>query len=240
MAANLNEFFTCSICLDNFSYPKQLACFHHYCRTCLDDILKFQVDESAIIECPQRCQEVTHIGKMDTTNSLRATYDFRGAVEAFNAGSRSVDITRCQYEENCNKAIVLFCCGSYMCRQCGAAHLSNQDVHKNNAQVYIDEKTNKTSVLCKEHAANCAYFCTNGEGFVCKYCVNRGHKTHKAVTIEERSLSLKGVLFEDSRKSINVTESIAITEREMNSIKGRLDEALRERKVACILDTLIS
>ncbi|PIK37228.1 hypothetical protein BSL78_25936 [Apostichopus japonicus] len=50
------NFFMCSVCLDQFNEPKQLPCLHRYCNDCLRTVI--QASHDGTIECPlckQRC-----------------------------------------------------------------------------------------------------------------------------------------------------------------------------------------
>lgn len=44
---NLEKYVTCSICLDNLTKPKTIACLHTFCLKCLEEhTLKTQTDKN--------------------------------------------------------------------------------------------------------------------------------------------------------------------------------------------------
>lgn len=64
----------CKICLEIYHKPKHLNCGHTYCQECLDDMLSFNEDGSAELNCPLRCANKTIINEHDTTSSLANSY----------------------------------------------------------------------------------------------------------------------------------------------------------------------
>ena len=83
--AEAADFLKCAICFETFDNPKQLECYHIYCKECLDALLEFNDDGSAIIKCPLQCQEQTVFTCNSTTNNLRVAYEFKGILEAYNS-----------------------------------------------------------------------------------------------------------------------------------------------------------
>ena len=77
----------CPLCLETYANPKYLICHHSFCKTCIDKTLQFNDDGSALIACPQ-CKEETSIGGEKTTNDLRANFQIRGIIDAYNTGNK--------------------------------------------------------------------------------------------------------------------------------------------------------
>ena len=210
-----------------------LLCYHHYCKTCLDDILNFQ-GESAIIECPQRCTEVTQIGVDETTNNLRVSYDFKNIVEAVKTSNlEEIKARRCCQYENCEKEIAFFCCGNELCKQCSPIHQSDQQLHTPTPVVFMKERGDTLNILCEEHMTECSNYCNTDDRFICIYCTNRGHKDHQIFTVEERS-SFMEEEFEKKREYVNASKSISHREFIVN--KNNLDEVLKQRKLVCLVE----
>ena len=57
---NLEDQLTCAICLDAFKDPKQLQCFHVYCKDCLQQLAVTDKQRHISLQCPT-CQQVTHL-----------------------------------------------------------------------------------------------------------------------------------------------------------------------------------
>ena len=84
---NLLDYIQCSICLENYSNPKELLCRHLFCKKCIDDILRFNQDGSAVIDCPQRCERKTVISNIETTNDLGSNFHINNIVDAYHANN---------------------------------------------------------------------------------------------------------------------------------------------------------
>ena len=77
----INQALECSICLDLFENPKMLSCTHEFCKRCLEDILTFKKDGSAIITCPLRCDNETILSSQQTAHDLAASYTTKNVLE---------------------------------------------------------------------------------------------------------------------------------------------------------------
>ena len=84
----LKSFLTCSICLDNFDNPKRLTCSHLFCKCCLEDLVEFSPDGTAIIECPMRCKVQTFLDDNETLDDLPPSYEIKGILEALELNKR--------------------------------------------------------------------------------------------------------------------------------------------------------
>ena len=67
---NVIKHLECSICLELFENPRELACRHIFCKCCLDEIVKFNEDGSGKINCPHGCNDNTILGADKTTNDI--------------------------------------------------------------------------------------------------------------------------------------------------------------------------
>ena len=55
-----DELTTCSICLDTYTNPKLLQCFHVYCQGCLARLVFQDQQGQPILACPN-CRQITPI-----------------------------------------------------------------------------------------------------------------------------------------------------------------------------------
>ena len=62
---------SCSICLDTYSDPKILRCFHVYCRKCLVKLVVKDQDEAFVLSCPI-CRQVTPVPANGVTGLQQA------------------------------------------------------------------------------------------------------------------------------------------------------------------------
>ncbi len=56
----LDEQLNCSICLDTYTDPKLLQCFHTFCTKCLIPLVAGDGQENLVLTCPT-CRQVTPI-----------------------------------------------------------------------------------------------------------------------------------------------------------------------------------
>ena len=106
----------CSICLEPYDNPKILSCTHHFCKSCLDDVVTFTEEGCAEITCPNRCPQKTTLAKDETVNDLLHCYDFKNLMEALNLDSATaVQPPRCMGVAECTKDIAVYCSGTFMC-----------------------------------------------------------------------------------------------------------------------------
>ena len=130
----LEEQVNCSICLDTFTDPKLLQCFHVFCRQCL---VPLGVRDQQGLTCPT-CRQVTPIpdrgvaglqSAFHINNLLEIQDSFKqipnplaelagAAVESTATISRNV-VPRCCYE-HASQELKLYCetCGELVCVQC--------------------------------------------------------------------------------------------------------------------------
>ena len=73
MKQKLLETMKCALCHEILLYPKTLPCTHTFCSSCLDDILKFNKDGSATLECPNKCEGIVNVGSTMSINSVLYT-----------------------------------------------------------------------------------------------------------------------------------------------------------------------
>ena len=73
----------CGVCMTLLHNPKILKCNHWFCKMCLDEILDFDPDGSAVIVCPLKCECITLIASDKTTDDLAIPYQLTGLLDVF-------------------------------------------------------------------------------------------------------------------------------------------------------------
>ena len=79
---NILEHIECSLCFDIFENTKCLECNHSFCKECIDEILQFNDDGSATVDCPQ-CKKQTFIDATKTANDLLPNFQTKRLVDAY-------------------------------------------------------------------------------------------------------------------------------------------------------------
>ena len=135
----LKEQLICSICLDIYSSPKLLQCFHAYCQSCLEKLVVRDQGE-AIVICPT-CRHVTPI-QGQGVEELKTAFHINPLVEIVNDHESSIanpstkdkiseassnpasqipqEITAASCSEHENYKVELYCksCEELICLKC--------------------------------------------------------------------------------------------------------------------------
>ena len=114
----------CSICLDSFTIPKLLQCFHVFCKNCLEPIvLRCQLGLSLC--CPKcRCSTLlpaNGVSGLQSAFHVHYLFEIRDALQKVKHGQEGQKM-QC---EKCNKREANgFChdCGKFMCVVCIEIH----------------------------------------------------------------------------------------------------------------------
>ena len=135
---NLQDQLNCSICLDIYTDPKLLQCFHVFCRQCLVPLGVRDQQGQLSLTCPT-CRQVTPIPDRGVSglqpafhiNNLRQIYEDsvkklenpaatpEGAVGGTTVNSPSKNEVQCCFE-HAEEELKLYCetCGKLVCYQC--------------------------------------------------------------------------------------------------------------------------
>ena len=144
---NLQEQLNCSICLDIYTDPKLLQCFHVFCRQCLVPLGVRDQQGQLSLTCPT-CRQVTPIPDRGVSglqsafhiNNLRQIYEDsvkklqnpavtpEGTVGGTTVNSPSRNKVRCCFE-HAEEELKLYCetCGELVCYPCVIKGGKHQD-----------------------------------------------------------------------------------------------------------------
>ena len=113
----LEDQLTCGICLDSYTEPKLLQCFHVFCKQCLERLV-VRDHQGLSLHCPS-CRRSTllpptGISGLQTAFYLNNLFEVRDAIEKVKEPQK----TQC---EKCEKRVATsFCrsCGQFICALC--------------------------------------------------------------------------------------------------------------------------
>ena len=152
----VEEELNCSICLDTYSDPKLLQCFHAYCRKCLVKLVVRDQQGQLILTCPicrhdtpvpangvaglQPAFQINHLLEIMEEHK-KAAADPPASVEMAERDSASLtsrDKVKVCCREHAGKEVELFCetCGESVCVKCaikGGKHHSHDCEELNKA-----------------------------------------------------------------------------------------------------------
>ena len=144
----VEEELNCSICLDTYSDPKLLQCFHAYCRKCLVKLVVRDQQGQLILTCPicrhdtpvpangvaglQPAFQINHLLEIMEEHKKAAADPPASAetAERDSASLTSCDKVKVCCREHAGKEVELFCetCGEHLCVKCalkGGKHHSH-------------------------------------------------------------------------------------------------------------------
>ncbi len=177
----------CSICLQPYTDPKLLPCFHVYCKHCLERIV-VQDQDGSTITCP-KCRQQANlpeegVAALQFAFHVNHLFDIRETLEK----AKEPDKTQC---EKCKEATATgFCrdCGKFVCESCTKIHqrwdeLANHqivglaDIRAESASL-VSPKRNVT--YCFRHKDTVLkIYCETCQELICNDCTVRFHKDHK-------------------------------------------------------------
>ncbi|XP_071817507.1 uncharacterized protein [Apostichopus japonicus] len=119
------NFCMCSVCLDQFSEPKQLPCLHRYCNDCLRTVI--QASHDGTIECPI-CKQRCCIPE-DGLNGFKTDFHMKSMLE-FIELRKSLEKNDLKQCVSCSKDVICsaycFKCRAFLCEECYRVHISNR------------------------------------------------------------------------------------------------------------------
>ena len=180
----LSEDLTCIICLDRLKEPKLLPCFHTYCKTCLEGILRRSKQQQII--CPQcRSSHLLPTGGVDgfpNDQVLENALDFHSFKESQEKES-TLPCSMCTEDDPAT--VHCSTCGKFLCDFCAKAHkrqVSFRD-HKivTLAQLSSDVvKSLERPRYCTRHPEEILkLYCNTCKTLICRDCSIVGHRDHK-------------------------------------------------------------
>ncbi|XP_071849707.1 uncharacterized protein [Apostichopus japonicus] len=238
------NFFKCSVCLDQFNEPKLLPCLHRYCNDCLRKVI--QASHDGTIECPL-CKQRCCIPE-DGLDGFKTDFHMKSMLE-FIELRKSFEKKGLKQCVSCSKDVVCsaycFKCRDFLCDECYKVHISNKMftdhqpstlklenmAAKNLTMEEIAAMTEdpRCHFHIKEPAKLCCGICQNEPVcFICTYSQHKGHDlidvTHLAK--KERTLLNQNLaeLSKHKNKLYTLSEKVqmALVKLNENAIKKTL------------------
>ena len=183
----LEEQLTCPICLEQFTNPKILPCFHSFCLHCLEGMAPELVEGNLCLPCPT-CRSpcpnpdkgLASLPPSFVINNLSEVYSLMKKV----SGDQQTSCDNCD-KTNANH----YCkqCSMFFCPEC----LHHHDKFKPNAghqTLSLEEVANTAYQLpqakpeatdnCTDHNKPLEIFCETCEELICQLCTVRKHAGH--------------------------------------------------------------
>ena len=186
----------CSICLDSFTDPKLLQCFHVFCKDCLEP-LALRDQHGLSLRCPN-CRRSTllpanGVSGLQPAFHVHHLFDIRDALQKVKQGQEGQK-TLC---EKCNKRDVNgFCrdCGEFICNTCMEMHQTWKELSTHTVISLEQLKSDATEMVspskktlyCSKHPGKeLDLFCETDKELICRDCIVKTHRDHQYDLVSE-------------------------------------------------------
>ncbi|XP_076025527.1 E3 ubiquitin-protein ligase TRIM39-like [Genypterus blacodes] len=187
--------FMCSICLDVFTDPVSTSCGHNFCRTCITQHWKSNIQ----CVCPLCNKVFRKRPKLDVNTFIsEMAAEFRLSTKN-KASGRSEKSAAKPGEVQCD-----FCTGTKVkaiksCLKCEASYCQTHlEPHLTGARLrshqLIHPVDNLEDRMCKTHDKPLELFCKTDQTCVCSLCPALDHKNHEFVPLKEECEGKKAKL----------------------------------------------
>ncbi|XP_034719079.1 E3 ubiquitin-protein ligase TRIM21-like [Etheostoma cragini] len=215
------EHFLCSICLDVFTDPVTIPCGHNYCKNCITEHWKINVQS----QCPM-CKDL-----FDRRPLLRVNTFISEMADHFRmsnikkVSSCSVLCNVCPEPKLKALKSCLVCFASYCETHLELHHqITGLKRHK-----LIDPVENLENRMCKRHDRPLELFCTTDQVCVCQFCTESDHKRHSIVHLIEEYKHKKVKLGKTQAEIQQMIRERRLKVQQMkDSLKLSKDDADRE------------
>ena len=185
----VQEQLTCAICLDDYTDPKVLRCFHVFCTKCMEPLVR-QGAQGQTVQCPS-CRQLTSLPQtgvhgLQGAFHIHHLFDIRDTLCKVN----KANCDKCKAQEATN-----YCrsCG-FVCDQCKKYHQFFEELNSHEI-VSLDKLTGElTSVVppqkkvlfCPRHEGKqLELFCETCSELVCHNCTTKIHKGHSCDVVSD-------------------------------------------------------
>ena len=186
----------CSICLDSFTDPKLLQCFHVFCKDCLEPLV-LRDQHGLSLRCPN-CRRSTllpanGVSGLQPAFHVHHLFEIRDALQKVKQGQEGQK-TLC---EKCNKRDVNgFCrdCGDFVCEVCIEVHQTWKEYSTHKVISLEQLKSDATEMVtptkktlyCSKHPENkLDLFCETDQELICRDCIVKTHRDHQYDLVNE-------------------------------------------------------
>lgn len=186
------DFLTCSICCKVYTKPMCLPCYHVFCESCLQMLIRKSIIEDKKLLCP--------ICKKTFNSEPKFEYDHTrmNLIEELSVKEKLL-CSFCQLRSE-QKEVVSKCltCNELLCDVCSSSRHTFTTLTANHKVVsYKDFLEGKyelesTNIVCKRHLAmNIEFYCQVCRIPFCKDCLYLEHRGHDYVNISQVKIEIE-------------------------------------------------
>ncbi|CAD5213803.1 unnamed protein product [Bursaphelenchus okinawaensis] len=243
----------CSICQEHFRDPRVLACFHSFCKDCLEQ--REQSNERSIV-CPQ-CHQETQLSPNLGIDGLLSDYGLQNAVNqsimeegkgqpragslSSSPGSDGEDLVNATTHvcTGCKSGdfAKAFCadCRRFLCQNCTQAHTTMHcfDGHRVEILSKVASPVNPRSsnpCNCLEHRQQpLQYFCITCNFAICHECTLKEHQNHTVEKIddvaEDQMQRMEDLIAEATKKQANFHDVFRLIDNYQTKLTNSFQQA---------------
>ena len=177
---------TCGICLEAYTDPKLLQCFHVFCNKCLEQIAARGQQGQPLI-CPN-CRKTTQkppngISGLQGAFHIHHLFEIQDALEKIKAPQRM----KCEKCKKQNTTSYCRDCGQFICEVCTMVH-ETWDEFSSHEVIGLDQlegdvtklvPPKKTTMYCSKHKGKeLELYCKKCGVLICHNCTIQLHEGH--------------------------------------------------------------
>ena len=234
--AKVEDQLTCPVCLDPYTQPRLLTCFHVYCQHCLEKMVIRDQQGQMFVTCP-KCRRFTPLPPSGVS-SLQAAFHINNLFEIQEALKKVREPQKLACEK-CSVTTQLassYCrqCNSFICVACAKIHCEWEEL-KAHEVVSIEQvegdiirlvSPKKVTPRCPKHDENLKLYCDTCGELICHNCTVQIHKDHNYGVISDTFESYK----EEILASLGpVEKQLETTNKALTNLDSRCHEIEEQR-----------
>ena len=248
---NFHEEVSCSVCMCNYTDPKQLPCLRSFCLHCLNGIQRTSGRRDKIA-CPECRQEFNvpdngNLAALPTNFRINSLLDVLAKKECNTAGVKCGNCDKRSKENH-----YCFQCCEFWCGECITFHnrmKANKDHYALALEDFQDhdfENILKRPTFCAipgHEKKEIEFFCNICDVAICNACALTNHDGHGKILLEqaanERKLRVKSAIESQKRKRAQTKRS-KITKLDESLSEVQEQAARVKRNVQEFADSIIT
>ena len=178
---------TCGICLESYTDPKLLQCFHVFCKKCLEQIAA-RGQQGQPLVCPN-CRGTTQIppngiSRLQGAFHIHHLFEIQDALKKIKAPQRM----KCEKCKKRNATSYCRDCGKFICEVCTEVHETWEDFESHEV-IGLDQlegdvmklvPPKKMTMYCSKHKGKeLELYCETCGELICHNCTVRLHEGHR-------------------------------------------------------------
>ena len=173
---------TCPICMEHFTDPRVLPCFHSYCLTCLQRVL---VEGNYSLPCPT-CRSPCPVPDKGLA-SLPSSFVVNNLIEVYDRIKKASAHQHISCDNCDNTNAISYCkqCATFLCPEC-LHHHNEWKLNAGHQILSLDEVAStahqlprakqEQSMVCTEHNEPLKIFCESCQQLICHDCTVKKHE----------------------------------------------------------------